>query len=84
MRDGDARWSAWVVDLEVDRATGDVAVRRVVAGQGAGAPGDASMAGLPAWQIEAAISRVMGRACPHGPRTTKPAWVRSRMRSLMN
>lgn len=60
MRDGDARWSAWVVDLDVDRATGDVAVRRVVAGQGAGAPGDASMAGLPAWQIEAAISRVMG------------------------
>ncbi|MBN3836515.1 cytochrome C, partial [Burkholderia sp. Ac-20344] len=59
-RDGDARWSAWVVDLDVDRATGDVAVRRVVAGQGAGEPGDASMAGLPAWQIEAAISRVMG------------------------
>lgn len=53
-------WSAWVVDLDVDRATGDVAVRRVVAGQGAGEPGQASMAGLPAWQIEAAISRVMG------------------------
>ncbi|VWC50398.1 putative cytochrome c [Burkholderia lata] len=60
IRDGDARWSAWVVDLDVDRATGDVAVRRVVAGQGAGEPGDPSMAGLPAWQIEAAISRVMG------------------------
>ncbi|WP_423394767.1 c-type cytochrome [Burkholderia sp. LMG 21824] len=60
IRDGDARWSAWVVDLDVDRATGNVAVRRVVAGQGAGEPGDASMAGLPAWQIEAAISRVMG------------------------
>ncbi|AOJ84778.1 cytochrome C [Burkholderia savannae] len=59
-RDGDTRWSAWVVDLDVDRATGDVAVRRVVAGQGAGEPGDASLAGLPAWQIEAAISRVMG------------------------
>ncbi|HDR9505737.1 cytochrome C [Burkholderia cepacia] len=59
-REGDTRWSAWVVDLDVDRATGDVAVRRVVAGQGAGKPGDASMAGLPAWQIEAAISRVMG------------------------
>ncbi|WP_176045828.1 c-type cytochrome [Burkholderia sp. BCC1644] len=58
--DGDPRWSAWVVDLDVDRATGDVAVRRVVAGQGAGEPGHASMAGLPAWQIEAAISRVMG------------------------
>ncbi|MCA3782018.1 MAG: c-type cytochrome [Burkholderia sp.] len=58
--DGDPHWTAWVVDLDVDRATGDVAVRRVVAGQGAGEPGDASMAGLPAWQIEAAISRVMG------------------------
>lgn len=59
-RHGDPHWSAWVVDLEVDRATGDVSVRRVVAGQGSGEPGDASLAGLPAWQIEAAISRVMG------------------------
>ncbi|MDR8727372.1 c-type cytochrome [Burkholderia pseudomultivorans] len=57
---GDANWSAWVVDLDVDRATGEVAVRRVVAGQGVGAPDQASLAGLPAWQIEAAISRVMG------------------------
>ncbi|WP_322025893.1 c-type cytochrome [Burkholderia sp. BCC1977] len=59
-RDVPPHWSAWVVDLDVDRTTGDVAVRRVVAGQGAGEPGHASMAGLPAWQIEAAISRVMG------------------------
>ncbi|HEM7886973.1 TPA: cytochrome C, partial [Burkholderia cenocepacia] len=59
-RHGDPHWSAWVVDLEVDRATGDVAVWRVVAGQGSGEPADASLAGLPAWQIEAAISRVMG------------------------
>ncbi|WP_175716885.1 cytochrome c [Burkholderia anthina] len=58
--DSAPHWSAWVVDLDVDRATGDVAVRRVVAGQGAGEPGQPSMAGLPAWQIEAAISRVMG------------------------
>ncbi|ALX13641.1 cytochrome C [Burkholderia cepacia JBK9] len=58
--DGDPHWTAWVVDLDVDRATGDVAVRRVVAGQGAGEPGGASMAGLPAWQIEAAVSRVLG------------------------
>ncbi|MEN2468266.1 c-type cytochrome [Burkholderia sp. GS2Y] len=58
--DDETRWSAWVVDLDVDPATGDVAVRRVVAGQGAGEPGGASLAGLPAWQIEAAISRVMG------------------------
>ncbi|MDN7853580.1 c-type cytochrome [Burkholderia seminalis] len=58
--DGDPHWSAWVVDLDVDRATGGVAVRRVVAGQGVGEPGDASTVGVPAWQIEAAISRVMG------------------------
>ncbi|HEM7816962.1 TPA: cytochrome C, partial [Burkholderia multivorans] len=56
----EASWSAWVVDLDVDRATGDVAVRRVVAGQGSGEPGRAALSGLPAWQIEAAISRVMG------------------------
>lgn len=57
---GDANWSAWVVDLDVDPATGEVAVRRVVAGQGVGAPDRAALAGLPAWQIGAAISRVMG------------------------
>ncbi|MBU9689526.1 c-type cytochrome [Burkholderia multivorans] len=56
----EASWSAWVVDLDVDCATGDVAVRRVVAGQGSGEPGRAALSGLPAWQIEAAISRVMG------------------------
>ncbi|MGR3910609.1 c-type cytochrome [Burkholderia sp. SR8] len=59
-RAGEPHWSAWVVDLDVDRATGHVAVRRVVAGQGAGEPGQVPMTGLPAWQIEAAISRVMG------------------------
>ncbi|TCW85267.1 cytochrome C [Burkholderia sp. SRS-46] len=58
--DGDARWTAWVVDLDVDRATGDVAVRRVVAGQGAGEPDAASLTGLPAWQVEAALARVLG------------------------
>ncbi|EJO52680.1 hypothetical protein BURMUCF2_A1233, partial [Burkholderia multivorans CF2] len=35
-------------------------MRRVVAGQGSGEPGRAALSGLPAWQIEAAISRVMG------------------------
>ncbi|WP_126284018.1 cytochrome c [Burkholderia stagnalis] len=58
--DGQASWTAWVVDLDVDRSTGDVVVRRVVAGQGSGQPGGATLAGLPASQIEAAISRVMG------------------------
>lgn len=58
--DAQASWSAWVVDLDVDRSTGDVVVRRVVAGQGSGQPGGATLTGLPAAQIEAAISRVMG------------------------
>ncbi|RQR58885.1 cytochrome C [Burkholderia sp. Bp9126] len=58
--DGQASWTAWVVDLDVDRSTGDVVVRRVVAGQGSGQPGGATLTGLPAAQIEAAISRVMG------------------------
>jgi nicotinate dehydrogenase subunit B len=56
-----ASWSAWVVDLDVNRKTGDIAVRRVVAGQGAGTPDAASLAGMPAWQIEAAIARATGR-----------------------
>ncbi|WP_415913659.1 c-type cytochrome [Paraburkholderia sp. J63] len=55
-----ASWSAWVVDLEVNRATGDIAVRRVVAGQGAGTPGATSLIGLPAWQIEEAVARATG------------------------
>ncbi|KAB0639320.1 cytochrome C [Burkholderia stagnalis] len=58
--DEQASWTAWVVDLDVDRSTGDVVVRRVVAGQGSGQPGGATVTGLPASQIEAAISRVMG------------------------
>ncbi|WP_233471113.1 cytochrome c [Paraburkholderia caribensis] len=53
-------WSAWVVDLDVNRVTGDIAVRRVVAGQGAGTPDAAALQGLPAWQIEEAIARATG------------------------
>jgi nicotinate dehydrogenase subunit B len=55
-----ASWSAWVVDLEVNRKTGDFAVRRVVAGQGAGTLGNASLTGMPAWQIEEALARATG------------------------
>ncbi|MBN3762219.1 cytochrome c [Burkholderia sp. Ac-20365] len=53
-------WSAWVVDLDVNRTTGDIAVRRVVAGQGAGTPDAATLQGMPAWQIEEAIARATG------------------------
>ncbi|MDR3098271.1 MAG: c-type cytochrome [Paraburkholderia sp.] len=55
-----ASWSAWVVDLDVNRETGDIAVRRVVAGQGAGTPEAASLMGMPAWQIEEAVARATG------------------------
>jgi nicotinate dehydrogenase subunit B len=55
-----ASWSAWVVDLDVNRRTGDIAVRRVVAGQGEGTPDAATLAGMPAWQIEEAIARATG------------------------
>ncbi|AOI72963.1 c-type cytochrome [Burkholderia ubonensis] len=58
--DGQASWTAWVVDVDVDRSTGDVAVRRVVAGQGSGQADSATLTGLPASLIEATISRVMG------------------------
>ncbi|OMG75157.1 cytochrome c [Burkholderia ubonensis] len=57
--DGQASWTAWVVDVDVDRSTGDVAVRRVVAGQGSGQADSATLTGLPASLIEATISRVM-------------------------
>ncbi|WP_322013769.1 c-type cytochrome [Paraburkholderia sp. J12] len=55
-----ASWSAWVVDLDVNRKTGDIAVRRVVAGQGEGAPEGPSLTGMPAWQIEEAVARATG------------------------
>ncbi|MDN7737651.1 MULTISPECIES: c-type cytochrome [Burkholderia] len=61
----DARpdWSAWVVDIEVDPASGDVALRRVVAGQGAGEPGPDGLprgSGVAAAQVEATVARLLG------------------------
>nr|WKF60366.1 Nicotinate dehydrogenase subunit B [Paraburkholderia busanensis] len=53
-------WTAWVVDVEVNRRSGDVAITRVVAGRGAGRPGAAHVAGLPSWQIAGAIERSTG------------------------
>jgi len=56
-------WSAWVVDLDVNPQTGEIAIRRVVAGQATGEPGDAPhVAGLPAWQITDAMQRALGMA----------------------
>ncbi len=55
-------WTAWVVDIDVNPATGDIALRRVVAGQGAGRPDAQGLhgAGVAAAQVEAAVSRVLG------------------------
>jgi nicotinate dehydrogenase subunit B len=53
-------YSAWIVDLDVDRMTGEVAVRRVVAGRASGRRGLASLRGLPARQIADAVSNAIG------------------------
>lgn len=53
-------WTAWVVDVDVNRDTGDVAVRRVVAGRGAGKPGEAFASGLPSQRVVQAIERSTG------------------------
>ncbi|MGU4701505.1 c-type cytochrome [Burkholderia cepacia] len=53
-------WAAWVVDIDVNRETGDIAVRRVVAGQASGDPEAPMVSGMPAAQIEAAIVRATG------------------------
>ncbi|NML97831.1 c-type cytochrome [Paraburkholderia sp. RP-4-7] len=53
-------WTAWVVDVDVNRETGDVTIRRVVAGRGTGEPGAAQMSGLPSWQVADAIERSTG------------------------
>lgn len=53
-------WTAWVVDVDVNRETGDVAIRRVVAGRGSGEPGAARVSGLPSWQVADAVERSTG------------------------
>ncbi|VVE07252.1 cytochrome C [Pandoraea iniqua] len=56
-------WSAWVVDLDVNPQSGEIAIRRVVAGQATGEPGAApEVGGLPAWQITDAMQRALGMA----------------------
>lgn len=53
-------YSAWIVDLDVNRLTGDVAVNRVVAGRASGRRRLGNMAGVPARLIAAAASRALG------------------------
>ena len=49
-------YTAWIVDLEVDRRTGEVSVNRVVAGRGTGS----LVKGVPARQIADAVARTLG------------------------
>jgi nicotinate dehydrogenase subunit B len=53
-------YSAWIVDLDVDRLTGDVNIRRVVAGHAQGRRGLGAIMGVPARRIAAASSRLLG------------------------
>ena len=55
-------WSAWVVDLDVHRQTGDVVVRRVVAGYGEGRDGPPILNGVPHALVESTVSRVLGKS----------------------
>jgi nicotinate dehydrogenase subunit B len=53
-------YSAWIVDLDVNRLTGDVALKRVVAGRASGRRRIGRVSGVPARQIAAAASRALG------------------------
>lgn len=53
-------YSAWIVDLDVNRSTGDVALKRVVAGRASGRRSMGGIRGVPARQIAAAASRALG------------------------
>ncbi|SAL51757.1 cytochrome C [Caballeronia choica] len=53
-------YSAWIVDLDVNRLTGDVNLRRVIAGRAQGRRSLNAIMGVPARQIAAAASRLLG------------------------
>ncbi|VVE65312.1 cytochrome C [Pandoraea anapnoica] len=54
-------WSAWIVDLDVNPVSGEIALRRVVAAQASGRPGEAAAVdGLPAEQIADAVRHALG------------------------
>ncbi|WP_254074232.1 c-type cytochrome [Burkholderia sp. S171] len=53
-------YSAWIVDLDVNRLTGDVALKRVIAGRASGRRSIGRLSGVPARQIAAAASRALG------------------------
>jgi nicotinate dehydrogenase subunit B len=60
-------WSAWVVDIDVHRQTGDVAVRRVVAGYGEGNADIPALTGVPHTLVESAVSFALGQSLSARP-----------------
>lgn len=58
-RPGD--WTAWIVDIDVHRQSGDVAVRRVVAGYGEGRDGPPKLNGVPPGMVERAVLHALGQ-----------------------
>ncbi|BAN28030.1 c-type cytochrome [Caballeronia insecticola] len=56
----DDAYSAWIVDLDVNRATGDVAIQRVVAGSAKGRRSIGAIAGMSSARIAAAASKLIG------------------------
>jgi nicotinate dehydrogenase subunit B len=66
-REGEPNWSAWVVDIDVHRQTGDVAMRRVVAGYGEGSASLPVLHGVPHTLIESAVSLALGHASSARP-----------------
>ncbi|WP_321867806.1 c-type cytochrome [Paraburkholderia tropica] len=62
-------WAAWVVDIDVHRQSGDVVIRRVVAGYGEGHDGPPVLNGVPHGLVETAVSRVLGK-----PVSARPAY----------
>ncbi|WP_061147362.1 c-type cytochrome [Caballeronia arvi] len=60
-------WSAWVVDIDVHRRTGDVAVRRVIAGYGEGNGDMPALIGVPHTLVESAVSLALGQSLSARP-----------------
>ncbi|SAL56962.1 gluconate 2-dehydrogenase (acceptor) [Caballeronia peredens] len=56
----DDAYCAWIVDLDVNRATGDVAIQRVVAGNAKGRRSIGAIAGMSSARIAAAASKLIG------------------------
>ncbi|MGI4985054.1 MAG: c-type cytochrome [Janthinobacterium lividum] len=60
-------YSGWIVDLEVDGASGGIAVTRVVAGQARGRIDGSGIEGIGAARIARAAAQLLGRTLAYAP-----------------